>query len=96
MFDDDFTTVQIFPGKSKRSRLKSPLDITIKGAYKQPMPISSAKKKALLSLVECGAIPTLYRDYYMNLPCVDKQDYIDDLDVDYSDANLMNEDFNLQ
>ncbi len=45
---------------------------------------------------ECGAIPTLYRDYYMNLPCVDKQNYIDDLDVDYSDANLMNEDFNLQ
>ncbi|CAG5016548.1 unnamed protein product [Parnassius apollo] len=45
-------------------------ELPISKAYNAPLPLSTAKYKDLISLCNSNAIPTIYHDYFINLPHV--------------------------
>lgn len=87
LIDGEFLEIDVTCTNSRRVSLRLREDPVLEPAYSEPLPISKAKKQDLVSLVESGAIPPAYRDYYRSLPCQNTiRDALAEPDVEEEDA----------
>ncbi|CAG4953563.1 unnamed protein product [Parnassius apollo] len=63
-------SLQAVTRRATKEPQNSEQELPISKAFNAPLPLSTAKYKDLISLCNSNAIPTIYHDYFINLPHV--------------------------